>query len=170
MWKKYCIKKGLLFQERENLITDYAFANIGIEAKSIPDFMSSMYSGHLDRQLQNLDDNYNQVILIVWGTIDSYISKARRGGKKLSFPKVFAGYTGGLARYRRIDILRAAGCSEIIAKRLLENFGSISEITSLSPAELQSIDGLGKIRTQRILHCLNSEDAVPDEKVKMTRA
>jgi len=215
--KKYCIKKELLFQERENLITDYAFANIGIEAKSIPDFMSSMYSGHLDRQLQNLDDNYNQVILIVWGTIDNYISQARRGGKKLSFPRVFAGYTGGLARYsndydvnimtfpdrstaarfickrfekhgtlgksstyrllrktasedRRIDILRAAGCSETIAKRLLAEFGSISEITSLSPAELQTIEGLGKIRTRRILHCLNSEEEVPDEKVKMSRA
>ena len=71
---------------------------------------------------------------------------------------------------RRIDLLRAAGCSEAIAKRLLAMFGSISEITSCSPKELQAAEGVGKVRANRILLCLNSEEPVADEKVKMKRA
>ena len=63
--KKYCENNSLHYQVRENLITDYAFASVGIEAKSVPDFMGSLFSGHLERQLQNLDDNYNQIVLIV---------------------------------------------------------------------------------------------------------
>ena len=215
--KKYCDKKGLSYVINQNMITDYAFAGVGIEAKSISDYMSSLYSGHLERQLQNLDDNYNQFALVVWGSLDQYITKARRGGRKTSYPKVFGSFYGSIARFhndydasilimpdrssaarfickrfekhgslsapttyrllrktasedRRIDILRAAGCSEAIAKRLLATFGSISEITSCSPKELQAAEGVGKIRANRILLCLNSEEPVADEKVKMKRA
>lgn len=215
--KKYCDKKGLPYEERENLITDYAFGGVGIEAKSIQDYMGSLYSGHLERQLQNLDDNYNQLVLVVHGTIDHYILQAKRGGKRIAFAKVFNAFLGSIARFhndydisictfpdkssaarfiskryekdgtlgssttyrymrktasedKRVDALRMLGCSEAIAKRLLEQFGSISEITASSPKELQVIEGVGKITASRILHCLNSEDAVIEEKVKMTRA
>mgnify|MGYP003134371597 CR=1 FL=1 len=215
--KKYCDKKGLPYEERENLITDYAFGPVGIEAKSIQDYMGSLYSGHLERQLQNLDDNYTEMILVVHGTIDHYILQAKKGGKKLQFPKVFNTFLGSLARFsndydvsiftfpdrssaarfiskryekhgtlgksntyrlmrktstedRRIDVLRMTGCSEIIAKRLLDEFGSISEITSMNPKELQSIDGVGRITANRILQCFNSEDPIAAERIKMTRA
>lgn len=215
--KKYCDKKGLPYQERENLITDYAFGRVGIEAKSIQDYMGSLYSGHLERQLQNLDDNYTEMILVVHGTIDHYILQAKKGGKNLQFPRVFNAYLGSLARFsndydvsiftfsdrssaarfiskrfekhgtlgqsstyrlmrktatedRRIDALRMTGCSEAIARRLLEEYGSISEITSMTPKELQSIEGVGKITANRILHCFNSEEPVAAEKIKMTRA
>ena len=47
---------------------------IGIEAKSIHDYMGSMMSGHLEQQLNNLDDNYNNAILLVWGTLDQYLA------------------------------------------------------------------------------------------------
>jgi Fanconi anemia group M protein len=215
--KKYCDRKGLLYQERENLITDYAFASIGIEAKSIQDYMGSLYSGHLERQLQNLDDNYNQFALVIHGTVDHYILQARKGGKKLRYPNVFNTFLGSIARFsndydmsiftfpdkssaarfiskrfekhgtlgqsstyrmmrktasedRRIDTLRMMGCSEAIAKRLLEEFGSIVEITGCSPKELQTVDGVGKITASRIIECFNSEEPLTDEKVKMTRA
>jgi ERCC4-type nuclease len=215
--KKYCDKTGLMYVVNQNLITDYAFASVGIEAKSIGDYMGSLFSGHLERQLQNLDDNYNQMILLIWGSLDQYVTKARRGGRKTSFAKAFGIFHGSIARFhndydvsimimpdrssaarfickrfekhgtlgapttyrllrktasedRRIDLLRAAGCSEAIAKRLLARFGSISEITSCSPKELQEAEGVGKIRANRILLCLNSEEPVADEKVKMKRA
>ena len=51
---KYCEKNKLNFQMRQTLITDYCFADVGIEAKSIDDYLSSLYSGHLERQLQTL--------------------------------------------------------------------------------------------------------------------
>lgn len=215
--QNYFEKNSLHYQVRENLITDYAFGSVGIEAKSVPDFMGSLFSGHLERQLQNLDDNYNQIVLIVWGTIDNYISQARRGGKKIRFASAWNTYLGALARFstdydinvftfpdkssaarfickrfekhgtlgrsstyrvmrktasedRRIDILMAAGCSESIAKRLIKEFGSIAEIIEMSAKELQVVEGVGQIRANRILTCLNSEEPVADQRVRMARA
>ena len=58
--RKYLDKNNLFHQTRENLITDYAFSSVGIEAKSIHDYMQSLQSGHLQRQLQNLDEFYKK--------------------------------------------------------------------------------------------------------------
>ena len=71
---------------------------------------------------------------------------------------------------RRIDILMAAGCSESIAKRLIKEFGSIAEMIEMTPKELQVVEGVGKIRANRILTCLNSEEPVADQRVRMARA
>tara|TARA_R100000995_G_scaffold84423_2_gene63064 strand:+ start:2758 stop:3462 length:705 start_codon:yes stop_codon:yes gene_type:complete len=215
--KSYCDKNNLFYQVRENLITDYAFSSVGIEAKSIQDYMGSLHSGHLERQLQNMDDNYNTMILLVWGTVDKYVVEARKGGRKIPFQRAWSSFIGSLARFttdydisviifsdrssaaryickrfqkhgtlgssstyrlmrktasedKRIDTLRAAGCSEAIAKRLLERFGSIAEIAGLPENELQTVEGVGKIRAKRLSLCLNSEEAVADERMKMTRA
>ena len=70
----------------------------------------------------------------------------------------------------RIDILQSAGCSEAIAKRLLDKYGSVIEISSLNEKELQDIEGIGKVRAKRILNAFNSESPVIQEKVKMSRA
>lgn len=214
---KYCDKHKLNYQIRQTLITDYCFSDVGIEAKSIDDYLQSLYSGHLERQLQNLEDNYNSAILVIHGTIDQHIAKAKRRGRKLHYAKVFASFTGSLARFStdydisimtfpdkstaarfickrfekhgtlgssatyrllrktstedmRMDILMSAGCSLAIAKRLLEQHGSIMEISSLSVKELQLVEGIGKVRASRIIKAFNSEDPVLQEKVKMARA
>jgi ERCC4-type nuclease len=214
---KYCEKNKLKYQMRQTLITDYCFADVGIEAKSIEDYFSSLYAGHLERQLQNLEDNYNSAILLIHGTIDKYITKARKGGKKIPFVQAFNRFVGSIARwstdydisilifpdksaaarfickrfekhgtlgssstYRllrktstedmRIDILRSAGCSEAIAKRLLEEYGSVVEVCGLNAEELQKIEGVGKVRANRIIEAFNSEEAIVQEKVKMSRA
>ena len=70
----------------------------------------------------------------------------------------------------RIDGLRAIGCSEAIAKRLLEEFGSIAEICSATTKELMKLEGIGKIRAQTISKALNSEENVVKERVKLTGA
>ena len=70
----------------------------------------------------------------------------------------------------RIDILQGAGCSVAIAKRLLEQYGSIVEISSLNEKELQAIEGIGKVRAKRILQAFNSENPIAQEKIKMSRA
>ena len=79
--KKYREKNKLQFQVRQTMLTDYSFEAV-YEAKSIEDYMQSLYSGHLANQLQNLDDNYNQAILLVHGTLDAYIAKAKKEGAK----------------------------------------------------------------------------------------
>jgi len=215
--RKYCDKQGLLYQTRQNMLTDYAFGSVGIESKSVADFMSSVYSGHLEQQLQNLDDNYNQAILIVWGTLDSYVSDAAKGGRRIPYARAWSTFIGTLARFSidfdiqiitlndrssaarfickrfekhgtlggvstyrvmrrtnsedmRIDVLRSAGCSLAIAKRLIEEHGSIAEIASLSLKELMETEGLGKIRSERISKTLNSEVPMVSERVRMARS
>jgi ERCC4-type nuclease len=214
---KYCEKNKLNFQMRQTLITDYCFADVGIEAKSIDDYLSSLYSGHLERQLQNLEDNYNSAILIVHGTLDQHIAQGKKRGKKIPYAKVFGSFTGSLARFStdydisiltfpnkslaarfickrfekhgtlgssstyrllrktatedmRIDILQGAGCSLAIAKRLLDLHGSIVEISGLTAKELQAVEGIGKVRAERIVKAFNSEQPIVQEKVKMSRA
>jgi|TARA_R110000782_G_scaffold14198_3_gene42653 ERCC4-type nuclease len=214
---KYCDKNKLKYEVRQTHLTDYTFASVGIEAKSIEDYLGSLYSGHLERQLQNLDDNYAQPILLVWGTLDQYIAKAMKGGRKIPYARAFASYTGSLARFSndfdiqiitfsdkstaarfickrfekhgtlrstatyrvmrrtatedmRVDILRAAGCSDAIAKRLLKEHGSVAEIVGLDAKTLMQSEGVGKVRAERIMKALNSEEAIVQEKVKMSRA
>ena len=214
---KYCDKNKLNYQKRQTMITDYCFADVGIEAKSIDDYLQSLYSGHLERQLQNLEDNYNSAILLIHGTLDQHIAKRKNRGKSIPYVKVFVSFTGSLARFStdddisiitfpnkslaarfickrfekhgtlgssstyrllrktatedmRIDILQGAGCSVAIAKRLLEQYGSIVEISSLNEKELQSIEGIGKVRAKRILQAFNSETPIAQEKIKMSRA
>jgi ERCC4-type nuclease len=215
--RSYCDKNDLKYQTRENMITDYSFSEVGIEAKSISDYMGSLYSGHLERQLLNLDDNYTQAILLVWGTLDSYIASARKGGHRIPFGRAFNAYIGSLARFcndfdvqlitlpdrssaarfickrfekagtlsststyrllrktstedRRVDVLRSAGCSEALAKRLLDEFGSLAEIASQTPKELMVVKGLGKITAKKLSLLWPSEEKVPQERVRMARA
>lgn len=214
---KYCEKNNLNFQMRQTLITDYCFADVGIEAKSIDDYLSSLYSGHLERQLQNIEDNYNSAILIIHGTLDQYIAKAKKSGRNIPYVKAFSSFIGSIARFSndydisiltfpntslaarfickrfekhgtlgssstyrlmrktatedmRMDILMSSGCSESIAKKLLEKHGSIIEIFSLTEKELQEIEGIGKVRAKRIIQAINSENPVAQEKIKMSRA
>ena len=214
---KYCESNKINFQVRQTHLTDYSFGPVGIESKSINDYMSSLYSGHLEQQLQNLDDNYAQPILLVWGTLDKYVAQAKRSGRSIPYPRAFASFTGSLARwcndfdiqiitfpdkstaarfickrfekhgtlsststYRvmrrtstedmRIDILKAAGCSDAIAKRLLIEHGSVAEIVGLNAKDLMKIEGVGKVRADRIMKALNSEEAIVQERVKMSRA
>mgnify|MGYP005995490483 FL=1 len=70
----------------------------------------------------------------------------------------------------RIDILQGAGCSLAIAKRLLDLHGSIVEISGLTAKELQAVEGIGKVRAERIVKAFNSEQPIVQEKVKMSRA
>ena len=53
---------------------------------------------------------------------------------------------------------------------MLEEYGSISEITSLTPKELQTMPGIGKITASKIHNCFISEEPIVDEKVKLKRA
>ena len=70
----------------------------------------------------------------------------------------------------RVDVLRAAGCSDAIAKRMLEAHGSVAEIAGLNAKTLMEIEGVGKVRAERIMNALNSEEAIVQERVKMSRA
>ncbi len=216
--KKYIDKTdGLFHQTKQNMICDYAYRSMGIEAKSIHDYMGSMMSGHLEQQLHNLDDNYNQPILLIWGTLDNYLAQAVKAGRKIPYQRAWSSYIGSLSRFStdydiqivtlpdrssaarfickrfekdgtlgssstyrvlrkttsedmRVDTLRAAGASQVIAEKLLEEFGSVAEIAATPMKELITLKGLGKVRANKILAVLNSEDKIVSEKVRMSRS
>lgn len=205
------------WQVKQNLITDYCYGQLGIEAKTIGDYFSSLTSGHLQHQLENMDDNFNHMVLVIHGTVDQHVANMRKRRIKVSMAQMENMFIGSLARfdvdfdmtimhfttssaaarwivkrcskdgttssgstYRtlrrttsedvRVDGLRAIGCSEAIAKRLLEHFGSIAEICNATSKELMKIEGVGKIRANSIVSAFNSEESVLKERVKITRA
>jgi len=215
---KHCEKEGIPHQMQENLITDYCYGNIGIEAKSIHDYFNSLHSGHLQHQLANMDDNFEQMILVIHGTVDQYVAALRkRGNRKTSYAQMESRYIGSLARWDvdydltimqfgtassaarwivkrcqkdgtlgstttlrtlrktrsedvRLDGLRGLGCSETIAKKLLEEFGSIVELTGATKRELMNIEGIGKKRAEDLHEALTSEQPVVKQTQKKSLA
>ena len=215
---KHCEKEGIPYQMQENLITDYCFGSMGIEAKSIHDYFNSLHSGHLQNQLANMDDNFERMVLVIHGTVDQYVAALRkRGNRSASYAQMEARYIGSLARFDvdyditimqfstasaaarwivkrcqkdgtlgssntlrtlrktrsedvRIDGLRALGCSETIAKNLLEHFGSIVELTGATKRELMNIEGVGKKRAEDLHQALTSEQPVVKQTHRKTMA
>ena len=215
--KRHADKAKIPWEVKQNLITDYCYGSIGIEAKTIHDYFQSLQSGHLKQQLDNMDDNYNSMILVIHGNVDSYVSKMRKRGNRTPYARMEAMFIGSLARFdvdfdmtimhfptpsaaarwivkrcekdgtlgsintyrtlrrtasedMRIDALRGLGCSETIAKRLLEHYGSVIEIAGATAKELMLLEGIGKVRAQGIVNGFNSETAVVKEKVRLTNA
>ena len=215
--KRHCDREKIKWEVKQNLITDYCYGTLGIEANSIADYFASLHSGHLAHQLSNMDDNFHRMALVIHGKVESYVNSLRKRGKRTPFARIEAQFIGSLARldvdydvtimhfptpsaaarwivkrchkdgtlgsvstYRtlrrttsedvRVDTLRATGCSEAIAKRLIERFGSIAEIAGAPANELMKTEGVGKVRAKRIVEALNSEDPVVKERVKLTSA
>lgn len=77
---------------------DYKAGNANIECKSLPDLFSSSYSGHLMRQIENLDANCERVFLVVHGDVAKYVAMSKRQGRKTSFSKVMNQMLGLFAR------------------------------------------------------------------------
>lgn len=84
---------------REKLINgDYKCGDWLIEAKSVDDLFSSMRTGHLMRQLDNMDANEGNYGLVVWGDIAGYVHRARDRGSKITASQALKQMTGFLGR------------------------------------------------------------------------
>ena len=97
--KRHADKAKIEWEVKQNLITDYAYGQIGIEAKTIQDYFQSLQSGHLQSQLENLDDNYQRMILVIHGTIDKYVGLMRKRGNRTPYARIEAMFIGSLARF-----------------------------------------------------------------------
>ena len=72
-------EKAGLSVERETLVVgDYLLGSACIEAKSINDLFASSHSGHLWRQLDNMDANYERFFLLIHGTIAEYVKRQKQ--------------------------------------------------------------------------------------------
>ena len=92
-------EKSGLSVERETLVVgDYLLGAACIEAKSINDLFASSHSGHLWRQLDNMDANYERFFLVIHGSIAKYVAFAKKQGRFLTHSRVQNELTGTIAR------------------------------------------------------------------------
>ena len=96
---------------------DYKVGNANIECKSLSDLFQSSHSGHLMRQIENLDANCERVFLIVHGDIPKYVAISKKQGRNVTYSKVMNELLGTFARvmadfdchiYRAKDYTEAA--------------------------------------------------------------
>ena len=91
-------KQGIIVIRKPLVVGDYLLGNACVEAKSINDLFLSSHSGHLWRQLENMDINYERFFLVVHGGIDKYVAMAKRTGKKVTYTRIQNELTGTIAR------------------------------------------------------------------------
>jgi len=91
-------KAGLTVARQALVVGDYLLGGACVEAKSISDLFQSSHSGHLWRQLDNMDANYERFFLVVHGSIDKYVAMAKKNGKKVSYSRIQNELIGTLAR------------------------------------------------------------------------
>ena len=60
-------KSGLVVVRQSLVVGDYQLGGALVEAKSINDLFMSSHSGHLWRQLDNMDANFERFFLVVHG-------------------------------------------------------------------------------------------------------
>ena len=56
---------GMTVIRQPLIVGDYKLGGALVEAKSVTDFYQSMFNGHLQRQLDNMDANYERFFLVV---------------------------------------------------------------------------------------------------------
>ncbi len=107
---------GTTVQVRALPSGDYSLGSVGIERKTISDFMSSMYSGRLGRQIRTLGKCFAAPILLIEG---------RPELQRLRFNiRSFYGYLSGLAVSKSISVLQTSGSEQsalvihLIARRV----------------------------------------------------
>mgnify|MGYP003149175605 CR=1 FL=1 len=103
---------------REHLVVgDYVSGGITIEAKSIGDLIESSRSGHLWRQMENMDANCERVVVLVWGDVSAYFAKLKNRSPhtKMTFTRISREVMSALAR-----ITADFGFSTVRASNVLE--------------------------------------------------
>jgi len=149
-------KAGLVVARKPLVVGDYLLGGACVEAKSVGDLFQSSHSGHLWRQLDNMDANYERFFIVVHGTVEKYLAMARNNGRaKLTYSKV--------RNDLRLDmIMTVPGIGQETAEKLLEKCGSIEEMCF--PESIKKVKGLGDVRRKMLVDILTSEEPVRQER------
>lgn len=92
-------REGLVVIKKSLVVGDYLLGGSCVEAKSINDLFQSSHSGHLWRQLDNMDMNYERFFLLIHGSISKYIAMAKNNGQKVpSYSRIQNELMGTIAR------------------------------------------------------------------------
>lgn len=186
------------FVEPQQLNTgDYVLSTrIGVERKTVDDFLQSLIDGKLFDQISRLRDAYPRPILIIEGdglltkrnishnaifgsivsitvdfgvpiittknpleTADLLYIMAKREQRDEKRPIAVRGEKTpmSLREKQQFIVEGLPNVSAVLAKRLLERFGSIKDIVNASDEELREVAGIGKGIASEILEILNAK-------------
>ncbi|MCX6667401.1 MAG: DEAD/DEAH box helicase [Euryarchaeota archaeon] len=186
------------FVEPQQLNTgDYVLSTrIGVERKTVDDFLQSLIDGKLFDQISRLRDAYPRPILIIEGeglltkrnishnaifgsivsitvdfgvpiittknpmeTADLLYIMAKREQRDEKRPIAVRGEKTpmSLREKQQFIVEGLPNVSAVLAKRLLERFGSIKDIVNASDEELQEVAGIGKGIASEIAEILNAK-------------
>ncbi|RLI58878.1 MAG: hypothetical protein DRO67_10315, partial [Candidatus Asgardarchaeum californiense] len=184
--------------EAEQLdVGDYVLSTrIGVERKNVDDYLESLMSGKLFRQLSQLRDSYSRPMLIIegeglltrrnishkaiFGSLSSIsvdfgipILSTKDAGETADLLQVIAtreqredkktlavrGEKTSMSYQERQQFIIEGlpNISSVLAKRLLDYFGSVRDIVNASEEELRKVDGIGKNIAHEILEVLNKQ-------------
>ena len=69
-----CDKHGMNYEKTALPVGDFVKGNVVIERKTIPDFISSIRKGHLQKQLLQMEENYEKVFLVISGKFSDILA------------------------------------------------------------------------------------------------
>tara|TARA_R110002074_G_scaffold124601_1_gene261188 strand:+ start:872 stop:1603 length:732 start_codon:yes stop_codon:yes gene_type:complete len=96
--QRWATREGIPVRRDTLVVGDYQAGASVIEAKSIPDFFASSHSGHLWRQLDNMDANCDRVFMVIHGDIAKHVKQMNNMGKRITYSRVASELTGTFAR------------------------------------------------------------------------
>lgn len=91
-------KEGLNIVRQTLIVGDYLLGGACVEAKSVSDLFQSSHSGHLWRQLDNMDANYERFFLVIHGSIAKHVAMVNKNGGRVSHSVIQNQLTGTIAR------------------------------------------------------------------------
>ena len=187
--------KGVSVEPQQLDVGDYVLSSrIGVERKSVDDFLNSLIDGKLFLQISRLRDAYSRPVLILEGegiltkrnishnaifgsfvsivvdfgipilttkdsieTADLLQVMAKREQRKDKKSVAIRGEKTSMSTRERQQFVVEGfpNVSSVIAKRLLDHFGSLRAIVIASEEELQEVNGVGKRIASEIFELLN---------------
>ena len=90
---------GMTVIRQPLVVGDYKLGGALVEAKSVTDFYQSMFSGHLQKQLDNMDANYERFFIVVHGDLSKHAKFIReRFNTNIPISQLQESFTGYMAR------------------------------------------------------------------------
>ena len=194
---RYISSKGILVEAEQLDVGDYIVSSrIGIERKTVDDFLGSLLEGKLFLQMKKLRESYSRPIVILEGeglltkrniahnaifgsfvsiivdfgipiittknareTADFMTVLAKREQKDSKKSVAIRGKKWSMSstEQQQFIIEGLPNISSVLAKRLLQHFGSIRAIINASEQELCEVSGIGKTIASEIVKLINYE-------------
>ena len=194
---KNLIKKGVNIEPGQLDIGDYIVSSrIGVERKNVDDFLDSLITGKLFKQLSMLRSAYSRPVLVLEGenvltrrnishnaifgslssisidfgipvittrdeneTADLLRIMAKREQRKDKKNVIIRGEKPQMSTREQQQYLVEGlpNISAVLAKRLLNHFGSIKDIANASTEELRQVKGIGLQIAEEIVNLFNAE-------------